>query len=325
MKKCYLKPVFLLAFCFMASMMLKAQANYVLSMQLGSDAGDVTGTYSTTGTNVVNGSTFVVYQGPTESGHVNQNAFRIEVQANTIPVPFPPFSLTVLGWRLVDATTGDEIFALSGTTINGSSDPEAPAGTWTCTAAGCGDFVSGAALPVEWSFIRAEAGTEAAKLEWGTATESANKGFEVQHSANGKDWDVLDFVVGVGNASEENHYEYAHQRPVSGDNFYRLRQVDFDGVFEFSDIVYLEWEMKENTPLVYPNPTAGPLTINFPSPLIEGSVQLVNLQGQVVERYQIANESLRMELMLSNTLPAGNYYLMTTAGQESYRIPIQKL
>ena len=66
-------------------------------------------------------------------------------------------------------------------------------------------------------------------LTWQTASELNNAGFEVERSADAKQWEVLGFVNGHGTTMEANDYKYLDAQPMRGMNYYRLSQTDFDG------------------------------------------------------------------------------------------------
>jgi hypothetical protein len=92
-----------------------------------------------------------------------------------------------------------------------------------------------AALPIELAeFKGAKIDERTNLLTWRTASESDNRGFEVQRSSNGTDWRPLGFVPGSGTSTSPQHYDFYDNDPAFGMNYYRLRQMDFDGNTSFS-------------------------------------------------------------------------------------------
>ena len=73
-------------------------------------------------------------------------------------------------------------------------------------------------------------------LTWATASEINNDYFLVQHSSDGIRFDDLGTVVGAGTTTQSHSYDWMHDHPSAGVNYYRLKQVDFDGQFEYSPI-----------------------------------------------------------------------------------------
>lgn len=121
-------------------------------------------------------------------------------------------------------------------------------------------------LPVELVHFQARLQpNQTALLLWKTASEHHNAGFDIERSADGKTWEMIGFAAGQGNASEEHVYRFTDARPLPGDNYYRLAQLDMDGERTYSDIRILAVAGSEKAGLqVFPNPvTQGELTVQL--------------------------------------------------------------
>ena len=110
-------------------------------------------------------------------------------------------------------------------------------------------------LPVELINFYGRLLNKQIELKWITASELNNLGFEIQKSNNGIDWQIIDFVDGRGTTSEVNEYNYIDTNPFSGINYYRLKQLDYDGAFEFSKVIAIEYKSPEKEIQVFPNPS----------------------------------------------------------------------
>ncbi len=110
------------------------------------------------------------------------------------------------------------------------------------------------ALPVELVNFEAEIQNSATLLTWATATEINNRGFEIERSGDGKEWMAIDFVNGHGTSEGFVEYEYLDARPLQGMNYYRLRQIDFDGNEQRHGIKAVKFEGNTDRFQVYPNP-----------------------------------------------------------------------
>ena len=144
-------------------------------------------------------------------------------------------------------------------------------------------------IPVELTSFTANAQTGYVELNWSTATELNNLGFEVQRSFSKSDFVTVGFVEGKGTTTEEHHYSFK-DKDVSGFLHYRLKQVDFDGSYEYSDIVEVEvlgavsYELAQNYPnpfnpitnISYTLPTESQLKLSIYNPLGELIETLVN-------------------------------------------------
>jgi hypothetical protein len=147
------------------------------------------------------------------------------------------------------------------------------------------------ALPVELSSFSASIIGSKIKLNWETATEVNNYGFEILRQAHTStslsitDWEKIGFVNGNGNSNSPKSYSYEDKNALSGKYSYRLKQIDNDGTFEYSKIVEADlgtpktFELSRN----YPNPFNPSTTIRYSLPKA-GNVKLTvyNILGQEV-------------------------------------------
>lgn len=114
----------------------------------------------------------------------------------------------------------------------------------------------GGVLPVELAYFNAKTyGEEKVLLNWQTTSELNNNGFEIQWSRTGETWQKIAFINGQGNTHQRVDYSFTHHSPLAGINYYRLKQIDFDGTFSFSAVEVVNFEPTDKGILVYPNPT----------------------------------------------------------------------
>lgn len=122
-------------------------------------------------------------------------------------------------------------------------------------------------LPVELLEFEASWKGEGVKLDWETASETNNEGFLIERSFDGKNWRELGFVQGHGTSLELQSYSFVDRQPGTGMNYYRLKQLDFDGAFEYSKVIAFEMESNENELNFFPNPATNVLHLSLPSSL----------------------------------------------------------
>jgi hypothetical protein len=92
-------------------------------------------------------------------------------------------------------------------------------------------------LPVELLTFMATDQLKSVKLDWTTASETDNDYFSVERSLDGEFWSEIGQVKGSGTTTSVTAYTFTDHHPVVGYQYYRLRQVDFDGEFEYSKVI----------------------------------------------------------------------------------------
>ena len=96
-------------------------------------------------------------------------------------------------------------------------------------------------LPIELLYFTADViSSDHVKLEWETVSEINNERFEIERSSDGTNWDIIGTVNGNGTTNESLKYSYSDRFPLQGLSYYRFRQIDYDGKWEYSDIVVVK-------------------------------------------------------------------------------------
>jgi hypothetical protein len=174
-------------------------------------------------------------------------------------------------------------------------------------------------VPVELSSFAAVPVDGNIQLKWTTASEINNSGFEIQRNNTDQEFAAIGFVEGNGTTTERSDYSYVDNSVTEGVSYsYRLKQIDFDGSFEYSNVVNVEtialsdFSLEQN----YPNPFNPSTSINFNLPF-KANVNLAvyNLLGQkVLIIAQGEFESGRQVLNLNaSDLSSGIYIYTLTA------------
>ena len=136
-------------------------------------------------------------------------------------------------------------------------------------------------LPVTLTaFTAAKEGSQAL-LNWETTLEANSDRFEIQHSANAKEWNLIGTVASKGESKSLVRYQFVHSNPVNGQNYYRLKMIDMDGTYAFSRVQ----DVVINTPSVvtaYPNPVVSDLTIETNDLSKVKGIYLINAAGQKI-------------------------------------------
>jgi|GEM_PF-677529 len=163
-------------------------------------------------------------------------------------------------------------------------------------------------IPVELTSFAANVSGNNVNLNWNTATELNNSGFEVQRKSSNSEWSNIGFVAGFGTTTEPKVYSFTDDKTAVGNFTYRLKQVDFDGSYEYSNEINVDvtgpaqYSLEQN----YPNPF-NPSTLIKYSVAQDGfvNVSIFNLLGE------------KVATLVNSNMKAGSYELNFNASQLS--------
>ena len=171
-------------------------------------------------------------------------------------------------------------------------------------------------LPVDLSRFEVETMNSGVQLSWETSSEQNNEGFFVERSWDGKNWQSLQFIAGHGTTQESHTYTYSDEHLLSGKRFYRLKQVDFDGSFEYSFILstYFDAPNFSNPLQVFPNPSNDFLQIQLTNSDQIESINIMDQYGKSIGFQHNLGSYLSID-----QLPKGIYFLYIKGKQQSYQ------
>ena len=177
-----------------------------------------------------------------------------------------------------------------------------------------------AALPVEMVYIKANWDKSTAKIDWATAAELNNDYFEVQWSNDGINFQTIGTVIGNGTSTIGHSYSFEHA-DAEHENYYRLKQIDFDGTIAYSEVVNLNKQAIEEAKIeAYPNPFSTQIKVSINSAQDEeATLQLISVQENVVYEQNVAIKAGVNSYNINNIsqLRKGSYMLVLST--QSYR------
>lgn len=143
-------------------------------------------------------------------------------------------------------------------------------------------------VPVELTSFSASVSDKDVILNWATATETNNSGFNIERKAISSSWETIGFVAGFGTTTEAKSYSFVDSKLDAGSYTYRLKQIDFDGTIEYSSEVEVDFKVPSDFSLSqnYPNPFNPATKISFSLP-VESFVTLkiFNVIGEEVSSF----------------------------------------
>jgi len=182
--------------------------------------------------------------------------------------------------------------------------------------------LGGAALPVRMIDFYGKIRDSHALLTWNTAFEENNRGFEVEHSYDGVAFTRIGFVAAKeGNSTSLTEYQFHDPALAQPQNFYRLKQLDKDGNFEYSKVILLTDADGTGVFRVFENPFRNQLNVQFEK-AVHGRIswKLSDMNGRVMASgFAEGNGLSRMRIVLSNdAIPKGVYILELNTADRQY-------
>ncbi len=163
-------------------------------------------------------------------------------------------------------------------------------------------------LPVELAYFTGRLIDKEVQLDWTTLSEENAASFDIMRSANGSEWVYLGEVSANGTTSSIHDYSFTDSKPLSGENYYRLKQHDLDGSIYYTKVIRVQTPIKKAWKL-YPNPLQNILEVRF-SNNEDGILQIFDATGRLVLKHEIqAEKSISIDL---SNLNSGLYWVQMT-------------
>jgi hypothetical protein len=237
-------------------------------------------------------------------------------------------------WSISDAAEGFEILSDDGNTfVFRVGFSEEPVNIRVTVKNSCGeasnalvaivnlDCESVIPQPVELLSFVGESTKNGVLLQWSTATEKDNDRFEVERSANGQDFTKVGQIKGSGNSNSKRTYTLRDNQAGKGTLYYRLKQVDLNGEFEYSKIVPVNHRFGlpvATEMIIAPNPvSSGQFTLSLPQTAANAQVQLLDLNGRILysKRLEAGSNEATFSTQSLNLRP-GMYLLKLLDGDQ---------
>jgi len=183
---------------------------------------------------------------------------------------------------------------------------------------------TGSALPVQLLYLTAEsAGKHHVTVSWATALEINNKGFFVMRSVDGINFTDMGWVNGHDNSTINQTYTFDDRVPQSTLYYYKLRQVDNNGKFVYSNLAQVNLsDQQQSDFLLYPNPTANDIFLEVKNPDGEVKVDVFDMKGELVYNNIFTIEQAGTEQTLtihaSSQMSQGTYILTASTNGEKF-------
>lgn len=183
----------------------------------------------------------------------------------------------------------------------------------------CLNYFYPPALPVELIDFTGKSTPTSVDLHWETASESNNQGFNVERSGDGRRFETIANLAGAGTSYEPKSYHHVDSKPLKGLNYYRLRQMDFDGKTEYSPVISIIYKQDQQRFLSLANPVQE----NNLRLLIDveeegmGVLQIIDNKGGIVDFRQLQlDQGTNFPEVNLEALPSGMYFAKILVNKE---------
>jgi len=171
-------------------------------------------------------------------------------------------------------------------------------------------FVSSSLTPVELISFNALKQNKSVMLEWQTASELNNDYFDIERSLDNRQWSSIGKLKGNGTTNTLINYQFTDALALLNKTknlYYRLRQIDYDGKSNLSDVRVLNINESENEIYVYPNPSIDFINLDLTNSDTKiSSIKILNVQGQIISEQKILNQ---INQISTSNLSEGIYLL----------------
>ena len=173
------------------------------------------------------------------------------------------------------------------------------------------------ALPVEFSYVKAQKTSDGNLLQWGTASEQNSSYFIIERSEDGKKFSAAGNVTAAGNSSSAKDYTYTDTKTTAGNTYYRLKEVDKDGKFKYSQVVLVSNNNRNTGVQMFPNPVQDNLDIIVNNEIKgNGRIAIYELTGRVLREQAIEKNDRVLDAVVNmNNLAAGLYVVEVKIGE----------
>ncbi len=197
---------------------------------------------------------------------------------------------------------GDLILDGPGSSISGPDNSITIGGTCTLN----GGLCPVGPLPIELLFFAGKETNSNVVLDWATASEQNFDYFEIERASDGTSFDYIGRVAGNGNSYSRLDYAFEDENSEIGLNYYRLKSIDYDGSFEYSEVILVKFTSNVKL-VVSPNPTFGVVSVQTSMPTTDGlKYKITNQYGVVVAEGSLLAYNTRIDLQ---GLPKGIYII----------------
>ncbi|MEO8862339.1 MAG: T9SS type A sorting domain-containing protein [Ginsengibacter sp.] len=184
-------------------------------------------------------------------------------------------------------------------------------------------FINGSILPITLTNFGVQKNGNTSLLQWNISNEMNNASFIIERSSNGTNFEPIAKVAGHGTIATPQKYQLTDETPFKGLNYYRLKQIDYDGNFTYSNVVTVSFPIIGGVFKIFPNPAINHIDVTVPTYSGISVVIMYDLNAKKILEKQISSNTVSQSIDLTR-LASGVYQLTLIQGSEQQTLKMVK-
>lgn len=186
-------------------------------------------------------------------------------------------------------------------------------------------YMNTVVLAVNWISFSGEVSGSNINLQWKVPDSKQIDHFEIEHSTDGETFSLIGTLPGSNNPTDGNvSFAFADGNPASGINYYRIKQVDVDGTYSYSDIIHFSFQNSFSGIRLLSNPVINNmLVIENPNQQMIQAINIIDIAGRILERKNFQSQNTSLQINLNNLTP-GYYFIRVSTTAKTVSIPFIK-
>lgn len=180
-------------------------------------------------------------------------------------------------------------------------------------------------LPVNGLVLTGKLLDKDVKLGWTTLTEVNTDHFDVERSADGRTFEKIGQVAATGNSSTRRNYSYDDKKVTASITYYRIKEIDKDGKFAYSNTIVIRTSQVLAGYKIYPNPVSDHFTIEFNHLPGNYTIQLINAEGKMLLQKDVSAGEGVEHILINNIDYAAGFYMLRIINKTTYQTKNIKL
>jgi len=187
------------------------------------------------------------------------------------------------------------------------------------------NYMNTVVLAVNWVSFTGKVSGSNIDLQWKVPDSKQIDHFEIERSTDGETFSLISTLPKSNNSADGNvSFAFADGKPASGINYYRIKEVDVDGTYSYSNIIHLSFQNSFSGIRLLSNPAINNmLVIENPNQQMIQAINIIDMAGRILERKNFQSQNTSLQINLNNLTP-GYYFIQVSTIAKTVSIPFIK-